>query len=186
MGGAFKSLKGQFLLDGGKLNGSFFHRAVVFVCQHDPEGAFGLMINRPTGHTIQELSSEVIPEQYEEMSVQVGGPVQPGALSFLITDSFIDEEQIIPDVSLGHSFEQLIELSKSFSPHRGIKLYSGYSGWSSGQLEDEIENGSWMIQPASRKLLFDLDANNLWRHIMHQQGWEERMLADSPDDLSYN
>ena len=122
MGGAFKSLKGQFLLDGGKLNGSFFHRAVVFVCQHDPEGAFGLMINRPTGHTIQELSSEVIPEQYEEMSVQVGGPVQPGALSFLITDSFIDEEQIIPDVSLGHSFEQLIELSKSFSPHRGIKL----------------------------------------------------------------
>ncbi|HBP54389.1 MAG TPA: hypothetical protein DD687_00385, partial [Verrucomicrobiales bacterium] len=59
---------------------------------------------------------------------------------------------------MGHSFEQLIELSKSFSPHRGIRLYSGYSGWSSGQLEDEIGNGSWMIQPASRKLLFDLDA----------------------------
>ena len=186
MGEAFKSLKGQFLLDGGKLNGSFFHRAVVFVCQHDPEGAFGLMINRPTGHTLQDLSSEVIPEQYEEMSVQVGGPVQPGALSFLITDSFIDEDQIIPDVSLGHSFEQLIELSESFSPHRGIMLFSGYSGWSPGQLEDEIDNGAWMIQPASRELLFDLDPNSLWRHIMHQRGWEERMLADSPDDLSSN
>ena len=186
MGEAFKSLKGQFLLDGGKLNGSFFHRAVVFVCQHDPEGAFGLMINRPTGHTLQDLSSEVIPEQYEEMSVQVGGPVQPGALSFLITDSIIDKVQVIPDVSLGHSFEQLIELSESFSPHRGIMLFSGYSGWSPGQLEDEIENGAWMIQPASRELLFDLDPNSLWRHIMHQQGWEERMLADSPDDLSSN
>lgn len=53
MGGALKSLKGQLLLDGGKLNGSFFHRTVVFICQHDEEGAFGLMLNRPMEHTIQ-------------------------------------------------------------------------------------------------------------------------------------
>lgn len=44
----FKSLKGQFLLDGGKLAGSYFHRSVVLICQHDPEGAFGLVINRPS------------------------------------------------------------------------------------------------------------------------------------------
>jgi putative transcriptional regulator len=186
MGGVFKSLKGQLLLDGGKLSGSFFHRAVVFVCQHDAEGAFGLIINRPIGHTIQELSSEMIPETLEEMAVQVGGPVQPGALSFLITDSFLEGEQIIPDVSLGHSFEQLIELSETFSALRSVRLFSGYSGWSPGQLDEEIEKGSWMIQPATRKLLFDLDTNDLWRHIMYQQGWEERMLADSPDDLSSN
>ncbi|MBT5926779.1 MAG: YqgE/AlgH family protein [Verrucomicrobia bacterium] len=186
MGGALKSLKGQLLLDGGKLSGSFFHRAVVFICQHDAEGAFGLLMNRPMEHTIQELSSEIIPESLENTPVHVGGPVQPGALSFLITDSYLDGEQIIPEVSLGHSFEQLIELNESFSPHRDIRLFSGYSGWSPGQLDDEIKKGSWMIQPATRKLIFDHDANDLWRHIMYQQGWEERMLADSPDDLSTN
>lgn len=186
MGGAFKSLKGQLLLDGGKLSGSFFHRAVVFVCQHDAEGAFGLMINRPTGHTIQELCSEIIPERFEALTVQVGGPVQPGALSFLIADSTFEGAQIIPEVAMGHSFEQLIELGESFSPHQNVKLFSGYSGWSPGQLDDEVKQGSWMIQPASRKLLFDLSIDDLWRHIMYQQGWEERLLADSPDDLSSN
>ncbi len=186
MGGAIKSLKGQLLLDGGKLSGSFFHRAVVFVCQHDSEGAFGLIVNRPTENTIQELSSEVIPESLEGTLVHVGGPVQPGALSFLVADSHLDSDQIIPNVSLGHSFEHLIELTEPFSAQREIRLFSGYSGWSPGQLDDEIQSGAWMIQPATRKLLFDHDANNLWRYIMYQQGWEERLLADSPDDLSTN
>jgi putative transcriptional regulator len=186
MGGSIQSLKGQLLLDGGMLTGSFFHRTVVFVCQHNEEGAFGLILNRRMEHTIQELSTEVIPEKLEQTPIHVGGPVQPGALSFLITDSYLDEGEIIPNVAMGHSFDRLVALCNHYSPQRDIRIFSGYSGWSPGQLDAEIKRGSWKTHPASKKLVFDHDPEDLWRHVMYQIGWEERLLADSPDDLSSN
>ncbi|GEM_PF-82510 len=186
MGGSSQSLKGQLLLDGGMLTGSFFHRTVVFVCQHNDEGAFGLILNRRMEHTIQELSTEIVPEKLEKTPIYVGGPVQPGALSFLITDSYLDDEEIIPNVAMGHSFDRLVELCNNYSPQRDIRIYSGYSGWSPGQLEAEIKRGSWTIHPANKKLVFDHEPGDLWRHIMYQKGWEERLFADSPDDLSDN
>ena len=186
MGASSQSLKGQLLLDGGMLTGSFFHRTVVFVCQHNDEGAFGLILNRRMEHTIQELSTEIVPEELEKTPIYVGGPVQPGALSFLITDSYLDDEEIIPNVAMGHSFDRLVELCNNYSPQRDIRIYSGYSGWSPGQLEAEIKRGSWTIHPANKKLVFDLEPGDLWRHIMYQKGWEERLFADSPDDLSSN
>lgn len=186
MSGSKQSLKGQLLLDGGMLTGSFFHRTVVFVCQHNEEGAFGLILNRRMEHTIQDLSTEAIPEKLEQTPIYVGGPVQPGALSFLITDTYLGDEEIIPSVAMGHSFDRLVDLCNNYSPQRDIRIFSGYSGWSPGQLDAEIERGSWKIHPASKKLVFDHDPEDLWRHIMYQQGWESRLLADSPDDLSTN
>ncbi len=59
---AFKSLKGQLLLDNGRLHGSFFHRTVVLICQHDEQGAFGLMINRPSGTKVGDALPGKIPE----------------------------------------------------------------------------------------------------------------------------
>jgi putative transcriptional regulator len=186
MDNTMQSFQGQLLLDGGTLNGSFFSRSVVLICQHDKEGAFGLILNRCMDHSIQELTSEIVPTTLEDTLVFVGGPVQPGALSFLISDQLNLGEMIIPDVSIGHSFDQLTNFCKTNRITQNIRLFSGYSGWNPGQLDDEIKQGAWMTHPADRNLIFDIDAKKLWRHIMYQKGWKKRMLADSPEDLASN
>src|SRR5213082_583328 len=111
----FKSLKGQLLLDGGKLRGSFFHRTVVLICQHDAEGAFGLVLNRSTGANVGDTIVADLPDTLKSCPLYLGGPVQPSALSFLLTDSFIPDANVLPNLSLGHSLDVLTEIGESFS-----------------------------------------------------------------------
>src|SRR2546429_401264 len=99
----FKSLKGQLLLDGGKLHGSFFHRTVVLICQHDPEGAVGLVLNRASGKNVGELIVADMGDNLKKEPLYLGGPVQPQALSFLHTDDFLLNANILPNLNLGHS-----------------------------------------------------------------------------------
>src|SRR5260370_42584419 len=82
-------LKGQLLLDSGQLRGSFFQRSVVLICQHDAEGAFGLILNRATGSNVGEMIVADLPDTLKSCPLYLGGPVQPSALSFLHTDAFI-------------------------------------------------------------------------------------------------
>jgi putative transcriptional regulator len=179
-------LKGQLLLDGGQLRGSFFQRTVVLICQHDADGAFGLVLNRGTGSQAGEVIVGDLPEVLKNLPLYVGGPVQPTALSYLHTDAFLPDANVMPNLSLGHSLDDLIELGESFSPTRKIKLFAGYAGWSAGQLEDEIRRDAWLIHPATLDLVFDSDTERLWQRILRQKGWRYRLLAEMPEDPSLN
>ena len=105
-----KYLKGQLLLDSGQLRGSFFQRSVVLICQHDAEGAFGLVLNRATGSKVGEMVVADLPDTLKDCPLFLGGPVQPTALSFLHTDAFIPDANVLPNLSLGHSLDALVEL----------------------------------------------------------------------------
>src|SRR5947209_13963102 len=96
-------LKGQLLLDSGQLSGSFFQRTVVLICQHDAEGAFGLVLNRATGSAVGETIVADLPAVLKTHPLYLGGPVQPTALSFLHSDSFIPDANVMLNLSLGHS-----------------------------------------------------------------------------------
>ena len=181
-----KSLKGHLLLDSGQLRGSFFQRSVVLICQHDPDGAFGLVLNRSAGTNAGDMIVADLPEPLRASPLFLGGPVQPSALSFLLTDSFIPDANVIPNLSLGHSLDTLIELGESFSTTQRVKMFAGYAGWSPGQLEDEIKRDAWLTHPASLDLVFDVSPNHLWQKILRQKGWQYRLLAQMPEDLSLN
>jgi putative transcriptional regulator len=181
-----KFLKGQLLLDSGQLSGSFFQRTVVLICQHDAEGAFGLVLNRSTGSSVGEMIVADLPDVLKTNPLYLGGPVQPSALSFLHTDSFIPDANVIPNVSLGHSVDSLIELGESFSPTRKVKMFAGYAGWSPGQLEDEMKRKSWLTHPASLELVFETDPEKLWQSVLQKKGWKYKLLSQMPDDLSLN
>src|SRR5512138_840879 len=156
-----KYLKGQLLLDSGQLRGSFFQRTVVLICQHDAEGAFGLVLNRATGSEAGDMVVADLPEALKASPLYMGGPVQPSALSFLHTDAFIADANVMPNLSLGHSLDNLIEIGESFSPTQRIKMFAGYAGWSPGQLEDEIKRDAWLTHPASLDLVFDAEPEQL-------------------------
>jgi putative transcriptional regulator len=181
-----KYLKGQLLLDSGLLNGSFFQRTVVLICQHDAEGAFGLVLNRSSGNNLGEMLVADVPEQLKEQPLFLGGPVQLSALSFLHSDIFLPEASVMPNLELGHSLESLVEIGESFSSTKKVKMFAGYAGWSPGQLEDEMKREAWVTHPATLDLVFETDPEELWSMILRQKGWKYRLLAEMPEDISLN
>jgi len=186
MSDAQKFLKGQLLLDSGQLRGSFFQRTVVLICQHDAEGAFGLVLNRNSGTNVGEAIVADLPDTLKTCPLYLGGPVQPTALSFLLSDSFIPDANVIPGLSLGHSLDNLIELGEAFSSTQKIRMFAGYSGWSPGQLEDEIKRKAWLTHEASVDLVFNTQPDELWQTILRQKGWRYKLLAQMPEDPSLN
>jgi putative transcriptional regulator len=182
-----KFLKGKLLLDGGDLTGSFFHRSVVLVCEHNAEGAFGLVLNRSAGNKVGEVIVANLPDTLKESPLFLGGPVQPTALSFLHADNFIPDASVLPNLNLGHSLDELAEIGESFSSHKKIKMFAGYAGWSPGQLENEIKRKAWLTFPASLELVFETPPEQLWEKILKSKGgWKNKFLSQMPDDLSLN
>jgi putative transcriptional regulator len=179
-------LQGQLLLDGGKLHGSFFHRSVVLICQHDSEGAFGLVLNRFSNSNVGQALVANLPETIKGQPLFLGGPVQPGTLSFLHTDTFVAEANVMPNLSLGHSLDALMDLSESFSSSQKFLLFAGYSGWTAGQLDQEMARKDWLVHPASLDLVFHSEPARLWQDILRQKDDKTRLLADTPEDLSWN
>ncbi len=181
-----KYLKGQLLLDSGQLRGSFFQRTVVLICQHDAEGAFGLVLNRATGSKVGEMIVADLPDSLKECPLYLGGPVQPAALSFLHSDAFIPDANVLPNLSLSHSLDALMDLGESFSTTRKIRMFAGYAGWSAGQLEDEMKRDAWLTHPASLELVFETDPGQLWQAVLQKMGWKYKLLSQMPEDLSLN
>jgi len=179
-------LKGKLLLDGGKLAGSFFHRAAILICEHNTEGALGLVLTQDSGNRVGEMIVADLPEHIKEQPIFVGGPVQPTAMSFLHSDTFLPDANVMPNLSVGHSLDTLVDLAESFSSNQKIKVFAGYSGWSPGQLEEEMKRGSWLVHPASLDLIFKADPAHLWKSILDTKGWQYRLIGQSPDDLSRN
>jgi len=182
----FISLKGQLLLDSGGLGGSFFMHTVVLVCEHTLDGAFGLVLNKQSERTVGEVFLADLPEQLSEQGIFVGGPVQEGALSYLHSDDFLPEANVMPNVSLSHSMEEIEDLACSFSKTQKLRIYAGYSGWGAGQLDEEMKRKSWLTHPASVDHVFLADPSKLWRQIMLEKGGVHRLMADAPEDLSWN
>ena len=182
----FASLKGQLLLDNGRLQGSFFHRTVLLICQHDADGAFGLILNQPAGQKIGDALTANLPEQVKAGDLFVGGPVQPQALSFLHADDFLPDANVLPNLNLDHSLEDLVDLADSFSATQRLKVFAGYAGWSPGQLDDEMKRDTWLTHPATVELVFHQPPADLWPMILKQKGWKYRLIAQQPEDLSGN
>jgi putative transcriptional regulator len=181
-----KSLKGQLILDQGKLRGSFFHRTVILICQHDAEGAFGLVLNRSTNNQVGNAVVANLPTSLKEETLYLGGPVQPQALSYLHHDAYLPDANVMPNLNLGHSLDSLLEIGESFSSTQQVKVFAGYAGWSPGQLDDEMKRDTWMTHPASLELVFHSQPNELWQFILREKGWKYKLIAEAPEDPSLN
>ncbi|MDB6129362.1 MAG: hypothetical protein JWM04_469 [Verrucomicrobiales bacterium] len=185
MAKAPKFLQGKLLLDGGELKGSFFHRTVILICQHDANGAFGLILNNPTQNKVGEVVTADLPQPVKGMPIFVGGPVQPSALSYVYANPFMPQPGIIDNLYLGHTLDGLRDMEFQMQSSQ-IRLFAGYAGWSAGQLEEEMKRDTWLVHPASLDLVFDEKPEELWQAVLRKKGWKYRLIAERPDDLSWN
>lgn len=182
----FNSLQGQLLLDGGRLRDSFFHRSVVLLCRHNADGAFGLILNRPATCTVGDVLVADLAESLKSATLHIGGPVQTNALSFLHAESFMPGANVMENLSLGHELDELAELAEGFAPGRQLRCFAGYAGWSGGQLEGELQRDAWVVHPARISHIFTARPDELWREVLREKGGLFRLIADAPEDISYN
>lgn len=161
------SLAGNLLIAIPDLHDQTFARTVVMLVQHDEEGASGLVLNRPSDVTITQVWDEVsaMPCDCQDL-VYMGGPVE-GPLIALHEEFHSGETCLCPNcyVSVGReSLNLLVNQSEA-----RFRVYSGYSGWGPGQLEQELEQGGWFTCPATPQHVFD-SPDGLWRELCEQIG----------------
>lgn len=163
-----------------------FMRTVVFLCDHQEEGSFGFVINRNFGHTLDELMNDL-----EEFKIPVfyGGPVQMDTIHFLHQyPSLIPGSYEVQDgIYWGGDFETAIALLRDGSIDiNKIRFYIGYSGWGNGQLNVELKEKSWLMAPATRKLVFHQHIEQIWKDSLKHLGGDYEMLANFPTDPQLN
>lgn len=181
-----KSLQGNFLVASPKLGDSNFLRTVVLMIQHDEDGAMGLVLNRPTETTIQEVWQRVVEEPCDcTAPVYIGGPV-PGPLIAVHNLPDCSESEVLPGVFVA---TQRATLERLFETTSKFRLFSGYSGWGGGQLEDELKVGGWLLLEATADRVF-ADPDGLWKEVTSEIGQD--ILGTGldakhvPDDPSMN
>jgi putative transcriptional regulator len=105
----------------------------------------------------------------------------------LHSDTCLPDAEVLPNLALGHSLDELVDVGESFSPTKKVRMFAGYAGWSPGQLEQEMKRKSWLTSPASIELIFETSPENLWQKILKSKGgWKNKLLSQMPDDLSLN
>jgi putative transcriptional regulator len=163
-----------------------FMRTVVLLCEHAPEGSFGLVLNRKTEHKLGHLIDAL---EGKELDVFYGGPVQQDTLHFLhqLPDLIPGAQQIAKGVYWGGDFETVIALLlKGELDDTKIRFYLGYSGWSGGQLDDELKEKSWLTVQATKQLVFDKDEQSIWKKSVRQMGGQYEQLVNYPIDPQLN
>jgi putative transcriptional regulator len=162
-----ESLEGHLLVAAPQLLDPNFARALVLLIEHNDEGAFGLVVNRPVSKTLQELWREVGSAPcHSRQPVYLGGPV-PGPLISLHNRPAMAEAQPAPGVFFAAKKQHLDALVLSEEP--AYKIFLGHAGWGAGQLETEIEQGAWRSLPATAELVFST-ADDLWEIIFRELG----------------
>lgn len=181
------SLQGHFLVAAPQLADGNFYRSVVLLVKHDDEGAFGLILNRPTGQTVRELWRMVAEQELDcDRPLYLGGPVQ-GPLVCLHRVKSCAEAEVLPGVFFAAHKEQLLKVVSQTS--KPFRLFMGYAGWAGGQLEGELEAGGWLAVQADKKLVF-YDQDDLWEQVVRSIGEDVLSAAVKtkhvPDDPSLN
>lgn len=182
------SLKGKLLIAMPGMQDSLFSRSVVFLCAHAPEGAMGLIINKPMpGLNFMELADRLdladastdTMLQLEQTAILNGGPVEQHRGFVLHSADYRGDEtslDVTPAIKLTATIDILQDMAMARGPQQTL-LALGYSGWSPGQLENEILHNGWLHCDVDADLLFSSDWDNKHRRALEKLGVDPRMLS---------
>ncbi|HEY0740912.1 MAG TPA: YqgE/AlgH family protein [Chryseosolibacter sp.] len=178
--------KGRLLISEPFLPDPNFERTVVLLCEHNDEGSFGFVLNKPSILKVTEVLEEVLSL---DSIVYVGGPVQQDTLHFIHRNSSVANAiEIASNVYWGGDFETLVTMvDTSQIPADDIRFFLGYSGWGPGQLEAELEQDSWIVcNFINEQLLFDTEPQVMWRKALESMGGRFSVYSNYPTDPRLN
>lgn len=172
-----ESLTGKLLVASPSM-GDYFHRAVILVVEHSEEGAFGLILNRPSETTVGEAAPELGELIGVEHLLHVGGPVQPNAVTAVGEHEDPGDATKLIVGAVG-----MVDLDTPPDLSR-LRVFAGYAGWGSGQLDGEMEEEAWILDDAHPDDPFG--EGDLWARVLSRKGGEFALLARIPPDPSVN
>jgi putative transcriptional regulator len=178
------SLRGHLLIAGPALLDPNFWRTVVLVGEHSEEGALGVVLNRSSETAVEEALPELALLADDLGAVHVGGPVQPSAVVVLADFVDADDAQALVVDSVGFLPSEVEPAT--IGELRRARVYVGYAGWGPGQLDGELAEGSWIVEPAQPEDVFTDDPEGLWSAVLRRKGGPFGVLAAMPPDPSQN
>lgn len=179
--------KGTFLIATPEIEGGFFFRGVILICEHNANGSFGLLINKNLELELPEEIINLSQLANPHIGLRAGGPIQTNQM-MLLHDSDQIEYQTLKIASGIYLGGDLPFLQDSITNQDGpfIHLCFGYAGWGSGQLEREFLDGHWFLHPATTEHLFHTPPDRLWQTLLREMGGKYATLSMIPEDLSLN
>jgi putative transcriptional regulator len=177
---------GQVLLAEPFMADPYFRRSVILLCEHWEHGSLGFILNKPLDMKVSDLVSSMPDVNYE---VYYGGPVHTDTLHYLhnLGDILQDSIKVADGIWMGGDFEQLKALiANGLVEAQDIRFFIGYSGWTGGQLEDEMEIRSWVLADMNPNYLFTSRHKELWSHVMYNKGDVFEIISDIPDTGNWN
>lgn len=178
------TLRGQLLIAGPALVDPNFWRTVVLVGEHSEEGALGVVLNRVSETEVREALPELAELSADMGVVHVGGPVQPSAVVVLADYAEPSQAPTLVLDSVGFLPSEVDP--DALGELRRARVFVGYAGWGPGQLDEELEEGSWIVEPASTEDVFTDDPESLWSAVLRRKGGPFGVLAAMPPDPSMN
>lgn len=180
------SIAPRLLLSMPQLLDPNFARTVVLLCEHGPEGAFGLVLNRPTDVPASSVVG-LVPAVTSDngMRLWIGGPVEAHRGWILLAEEppGVETQRIVNGLYLSTSPQLLREMLET-TPAPQARVLAGYAGWGPGQLEREIGEGSWILGPADPRLVLDRAPEQIWLDSLNAIGIDPAAIVPGSDEES--
>ncbi|MAZ41589.1 MAG: YqgE/AlgH family protein [Cyclobacteriaceae bacterium] len=178
---------GDLLISQPYLPDPNFERTVVLICEHDEKGTVGFVLNRRSNSVFSDV---IFDAAHFDAPLYVGGPVQHDTLHFVHKDMLeMESGQFLGErLVWGKDFNRLLTLIDTHQiDEKNYRFFVGYSGWSPGQLLEELNAKSWIVyQNKDENLIFDFSSQDLWKKVLREMGGKYRVISNYPVDPRLN
>jgi len=172
--------RAALLLSMPQLQDPNFAKTVVLLCDYSPEGAFGLVLNRPTDMPASAMVRLDPPVAAgNDLPLWIGGPVEPDRGWILLGDEPQTDFKTIRDGLYLSTSQALLRDVLETTPAPRARIMAGYAGWGPGQLDDELAQSSWLLTTVDLDLVFDVAADAMWETAIRRMGADPSMLTTS-------
>ena len=178
--------KGKILISEPFLPDTFFNRSIVYLTDHNPEGSVGFILNRRLD---LKISAAIEGFDNWDENLNMGGPVAPDTLHFLhnLGDIIPGSVHVAGKIFWGGDIDMVKELIRTNRIDRSqIRFFLGYSGWSSGQLDRELKEDSWIIARVRSEIIMNNRGDDTWKRVLRSFNNKYRMWAEFPDSPDMN
>ncbi len=177
---------GRLLVASPALDDPNFERAVIFVLDHDEDGAVGIVLNRASDVPVHETVTDWVELAADPPVVFGGGPVEPTAVVALGAANRPGAGGVVPILERIQLVDLDADPKLAATELERVRVFAGYAGWAPEQLESEIVQGAWFPVDAEPGDVFTDDPDGLWHRVLRRQPDELKLLATFPADPSLN